>query len=437
MIDLGEMAAGGPGAEEPALPRAPLPYRWILGLLTVVLVAVLGGAAPPAPPPEPPVTLPLALRDGMWLIKDRLYLFGFADVAAGVPRDYTIRAHALPGAAPLGEYSVTLPGEMYSVTDGGDGLLLIGYQVNESGTTGVMAVRPGSGPPVWKREAMLFGAGADDSQALVFSDVAVPGRPNRRAWQGIDKRTGTTRWSVEIPVGGQFTVSNEFLWAGVPDLLYLLRPDGRLEVLDGTTGRITTATRVPAPVMDGQTYLMVASGVATVTGGGRTVAFDARTLAPRWETPEPVTSQENFPVSCPAVLCFLHQGNGLSGLDAATGRVLWQQQGWDVVQPLGSRLLVSASGRPEAGLAVLDPATGRVTARVGAWTFGGPGPEPDSAYVYRHQPVDGTLFYGVLDVTTGRTEVLGSAERVTGDCQFGPITMVCRRLDGLVSLWRL
>lgn len=353
----------------------------------------------------------------------------------GEPALYTIRSYALPGGDPVGEYAMTVHGEIFTLIDGGDGLLLAGSQGAEADTATVTAVRPGQAAPLWQRSAVLFGGSPDKDLALVIEEVPVGDSGVRRIWRGIGKQAGEVRWSVGVPVGGHGTISDEYLWTSYPDRLYLLRPDGRLEVRDSLTGLAIAATTTGMPVTE-ESSLLVAGGVVTVAGRDRTVAFDARTLARRWQTTEPVI-RERFPVGCPAVMCMQQMGDGLAGVDPATGRELWRSAGWDSAQRVGDYLLASDHSGSGPVLAVLDPLTGRITARAGARAYGGPGPRPGSAYVFRLQPADGTLLYGVLDPATGQTRVLGSADRVAGDCQFAPLTMVCRRLDGAIVVWRL
>ncbi|MBW6436204.1 hypothetical protein KZ829_20910 [Actinoplanes hulinensis] len=123
VIDLGEVPAGAP--DEAGLPRAPLPYRWILGPLAVILLVALGGAVPPAAPPPPPQVIPLTLRDAIRVDGDRLYLIGPGEPIGSAVRTHTIRAFALPGMTLSGTWTATIAGDISFLTDAGDGILLI------------------------------------------------------------------------------------------------------------------------------------------------------------------------------------------------------------------------------------------------------------------------------------------------------------------------
>lgn len=437
LIDLGEVPADGAGGPETALPRAPVPYRRILGFLAVVLLALLGGAGPPPPPRPAPVVLPLALGDSVRVDGDRLFVLGLSEPIGTVMRNHTIRAYDLPGMNLLGTYKVAVSGDVFAIVDGGDGVLLVSYSDYASGTSEIVAVRPGGGPPVWKRPTGMLGH-SERGALVLASDMTGPiSTGGRQVWRALDPRTGAERWSVEQPENGQTTIGTGFYRSGFPDLLYTLHGDGRLEARDGRTGQVTATGRVTQPV-GLSTRFWAGGGVVLVERGTEeTIAYDDRTLAERWRRDGPVLPDDGYPQDCGPVVCVVAVREGLIGIDPATGREIWRAGGFDSSEMIGDRILASHASRAEPVLAVLDPGTGRTTAVPGAWVSGGPGPDPGTAYVHRIRLSDNTVRYGVLDLATGRVRLLGVADRIAGDCQFAPGVLLCRRVDTSIVVQRL
>ena len=55
----------------------------------------------------------------------------------------------------------------------------------------------------------------------------------------------------------------------------------------------------------------------------------------------------------------------------------------------------------------------------------------------RQHPGDDVVWFASLNPATLAVRVLGSAERVSGDCQITPNLLICRRLDASVGIWKL
>ncbi|MEV0897272.1 PQQ-binding-like beta-propeller repeat protein [Actinoplanes sp. NPDC049802] len=431
VIDLGEVPAGEPG--EAVLPGAPPPYRWILGSLALVLLIALGGAAPAAAPPPPPRIIPLTLRDAIRVSDDRLYLIGPGEPVGGPVRTHTVRGYLLPGVTELGVWTAALTGDVFAIADGGDGTLLISHSDPESGRDTVTAVRPGSTEPVWRRAGLMFGLSGDRGTALIHDDDE--GR-HRQAWHGLDSRTGKVRWTVGSPPDpGGSALRTGYFYTGFPELIYTLHGDGRLEARETGTGRVTVTTRILQPV-DDITTLWVAGGVLGISHGDETVAYDDTSLAERWRS-GPLVGPDGYLLDCKPLICAFTRQDGLAGIDPATGRQVWRQDGWDSREPLGDHVMLSSAARGDPELAVLDTRTGRIIARAGRWSNGGPGPRPGTAYVHRVDATDNTMRYGVLELATGKVRLLGSADRIAGDCQFRAGVLICRRLDASAGIWRL
>ncbi|GIF36036.1 PQQ-binding-like beta-propeller repeat protein [Actinoplanes xinjiangensis] len=439
LIDLGEVAPGGPGEPEIALPRPPLPYRWILGLLTVVLVALLGGGGPPPQPRPGPVVLPISLGDRIQAEGDRLYVVGEAEPIGAVQRTYLIRAYHLPEVTMLAEYRVTVSGDIYAIAGLDDDVLLLGYNDVQTSVPGLLAARPGGGEPLWRRTANMYGVSPDHDLLLVQEETA-PGRADSRTvWRALDPRTGTVRWSIEQPPGGHVTMSTGFYWTGYPKLIYTVRGDGLAEARDGHTGAATATVRLPRP--PGADFVAWATADLLMAGYGKdeTIAYDEATLTERWRRAGPVLPEGGYPQDCKPMICLvgINFQEGLTILDPATGRDLWHADEYDSTEVIDGRVLAARTSQAEPVLAVLEPRTGRTTTVAGSWTSGGPGPEPGTAWVYRHQAVGYSLRYGVLDLAEGTVRVRGRAERIAGDCQFTAQTLICRQLDSSIAIWRL
>ncbi|MEU4156765.1 hypothetical protein [Actinoplanes sp. NPDC026670] len=430
LIDLGEVPSGEPAS---ALPRPPLPsYRWILGLLAVVLAALLGGAGPP-PPSSGPVVLPIELGDRFQVAGDRLYVAGLAGPIGTVMRTYVIRTYQLPEVTPLGEFRATVPGDIYTFSAIGDDVLLVAYNDMQLARSGLLASRVGGGEPLWERPASLYGIDQDTGLVLIEDDA----EPDRSIWRALDSRTGAVRWSLDQPgSSGQVTLSTGAYWEGYPARLFSVRDDGLIEVRDGHTGAVTATARLPRPPGEGFVLWATAGLLVAGYGAEETIAYDEVTMAERWRRTGEVLSEGGYPQDCGPMICLISFPNGLSVVDPADGREVANVDGYDATEVIDGRVLVSQASQTAPVLAVLDPRTGRTTA-AGPWVSGGPGPRPGTAWVYRHQAVGYALRYGILDVTTGRVWIRGQAERIAGDCQFSANALVCRQLDSSIAIWRL
>jgi hypothetical protein len=161
------------------------------------------------------------------------------------------------------------------------------------------------------------------------------------------------------------------------------------------------------------------------------------TLTERWRRDGVVLPEGGYPTDCDPMICLIGFQDGLTVVDPATGREVWRGEGYDSTEVIGDRVLIGHASQTDPALAVLEPRTGRTVPVAGPWVGGGPGPEPGTAWVYRHQAVGYALRYGVLRLADGQVHVLGQAERIAGDCQFTAEALVCRRVDSSIAIWRL
>ncbi|GAA1605742.1 PQQ-binding-like beta-propeller repeat protein [Actinoplanes couchii] len=443
VIDLGEVPPDDPGDTEPVRPPGSPRHRWILTPLTVALTVALGGAVPPPPAPPEPLTLAVTLRDSVRVSGGRVHVIGPGEEAEGTPRSrrlmrYPVRSYTLPGLTPANSWTTVVDGDISYVGDGVGDILLYSYQGNFTGGNAVAAVRPGSATPVWERQAFFYAVSPDRGTVLAFRDTTA--EPVRQDWLGVDTRTGAIRWQVAQPAGGHLTLRGAGDPAAYPARIYTLRPDGVIEARDTADGRLAGSVRTTIPV-DKDTQFWSAGGLLLAghpsTG---TIAYGDDDLGERWRRGAPGLPENSSPAACRAVICLIERPGQLTGVDPATGRELWsvaESQVWGLSQPVGGHLLISDGDPVDAKLSVLDTATGRSVAVPGGWRSGGPGPEPDTAWVYLVRTPGYQMRYGVLDLATGQVRVLGAADEIAGDCTFESGALVCRRLDSSVGVWRL
>jgi hypothetical protein len=314
-----------------------------------------------------------------------------------------------------------------AVQQAGD-TVVVGYQLDASGSQEVVAQAAGAARGMlWRKVARLVAVSAADGIALLSvedGDVAV------------DVRTGAVRWRVPRPADG--FVAETDGGDGYPHSLVVLTDSGRLETWDAHTGRPLATATVPShtdrvtgmiwPVSD---LLLVAAGTSGYD------AYRLPELRRLWRTPIDL-SQSWMQSDCGAVICTFRQQRGMTVLDPATGRMLWDSDLWAYAEPLGRYLLATSSAvsDDQPSLWVLDPLTGKVLGNFGNWQGLGPA---GSGQIYGKRDVPGQyrVYYGRLDPADRSIEPLGAAERVSGGCETGGGVLTCRLVDASVAVWRL
>ncbi|BBH64185.1 hypothetical protein ACTI_08700 [Actinoplanes sp. OR16] len=426
MIDLGEVPRGGSpvtAAQAEAADDAPVPYRLLLWILSAVLLAGLGGGTYQRAP-EPPAIVPAAQGDVLRVVGDRLYVIG-RQLPPGVR---IVRSFSLPDAEPVSWHRVVVTGEILDVTVAGD-VLLLSVQDERTTRFGTIALRAGVAAPLWQRPVLVEAASADGRLALVREEG-----DGETWWRGLDLATGAIRWSVRR--GGD-DVAAPSATEGYPDWLYLLTADRRLQAWDARTGRLTATQRVPdrGP---GRLELWPVGDLAMI--GARnagTTGYDARQgLRQDWYSGVNLSWYRN-PSACGDLICTYLPQRGIMVLDPGTGWERWSSDRWNYAERIGDYLVTGLPGTAFPEHFVLDPATGDVLGAAGRWQSGGPGPEPDTAYVRRATDRADRIWYGVLDMRRMRIRVAGAADLVAGDCHFAAGALVCRRLDASVGVWKL
>ncbi|GIF18358.1 hypothetical protein BJ973_008681 [Actinoplanes tereljensis] len=385
----------------PETPR-PVPYRAVLGVLSLVLLAVLAGSAP-QPLPRPPAIIPARLGDATFLDGNRLFVVGAAGAVA---------AYELPSTRPLGRTAVRVAGGVVGVEEVGD-VLVVGYQYNANGDSGVVGQVLGAATASWRRNARLVATSAADGIALLDDESGMI---------AVDVRTGALRWRVPRPAGGYIAVVGDLF----PRLLVLTTDSGRLETYDSHTGRRLAAVTVPALPGRANGLLWPVGDLVMVDTGDGFDGYRLPGLERLWSTTVDL-SQSWMETDCGRLICTFRQQRGMTALDPATGRELWRSSRWSWAEPYGSYLLGSAG---EDQVWVIDPADGEPLGNFGDWRGLG--------------LVDGRLygmkdnrFYGVLDPATRRVDYLGTVERVSGDCEVATGVLICRLVDASVAVWHV
>ncbi|GLY04683.1 PQQ-binding-like beta-propeller repeat protein [Actinoplanes sp. NBRC 101535] len=422
-IDLGEMPRGAARAEtrEP-----PVPRRSLLAVVSMLLLLTMS-AAGATDRPEPPLLLPAARGDTMTVAGDRLFV-----ISGRATSRRTVQAYALPSGRRLFRNTFAVGGEVVNIVDAGDDRMLVTVQNPQSGVFSTIALRGGVPEPLWERPALSHGVSVADGVVVIRQEEVVGA--GLTEWHGVDLETGESRWTVHEGLGDDVTLST---WTcGYPQWLYMMTRDGRLQARDTRTGRVTAQVDVPERRSGG--VVLWAAGELVMIGAGDqgTTGYDASAgLAPRWRSGLNLTWYRG-PTGCGELICAYLPQRGVVVIDARTGLERWSSDRWESAEPVGDYLLAGAPDTAVPALHVLDPATGDVLGQVGPWRSGGPGPEPRTAWVFRAAEGEGRIFYGVLDLPRARVRMLGAAEEAIGDCRFAAGTLVCRRSDYRIGVWR-
>jgi outer membrane protein assembly factor BamB len=417
LIDLDATPAPRPAR------RRSRPFRGLLVLGLLLAVSLGGATAPPSPPPAP-VILAGDFADYAFLQGNRLFV-----VSPGRGGTQILRTYRLPGAALAGQVTIGLAGGSVSGVAQAGGTLLVA--IGDPSVT--LAVDATTGRELWEFGAAVVGVSPGTvllSSAPTQSDAAV--------W-ALDARSGEVRWRVRQPDGGLLTLPGLPSFSGMPsaagrapaDLprwLIATTAKGLVTAYDTGTGRPIATVRATPPDV---TY---ASSGQFVVGSGSAglAAYALPPLTRRWHAPvDPGT--DLLQADCVAVLCAYHGEDGVSAVDPATGRTLWNSDVWTSLEPLGSSLVAAVGEGSLEGLrlTVLDPVTGRSRGDFGGWRAIG-GPDGSIRYAQHPGPV---TYFGELDPASRTVRLLGQVAGLSGHCDAAGGALICRRLDGSLAIW--
>ena len=434
MIDLGELPARGreEAATVPA-PRRPVSARTLLGTLAVLLIAMTAGAVHRGPLP-PPTVIDARLGDTMLVGADRLFVVAAEpERLASAVQTKTVSEYGLPDGDLISRTTVAVSGTVIDVTSA-DGIVLVSYQVDAVGAETTVAVAAGGDRALWRRPSRLVATSPRDGLVLLRENSPPLGGID---WSGVDLATGAVRWSLRQPVRG-FTTPADFA-DGFPRRLVSATDTGRVEVRETATGTVTATATVPVRSQQpGADVPVWPTGDLVLVGApDGTTAYALPGLTERWHSPVDLAGRW-IQDDC-AAICSLSWQGGLRMLDRATGRELWSDERWNYVAQIGEYLMASENAGPgrSPGVAVLDPGSGRVRGGFGGWQPIGDRRPDGTVHGLYEEPADDTVRYARLDPGTLAVRVLGSADRVAGDCRATADVLVCRRIDATVGIWRL
>jgi hypothetical protein len=429
MIDLGEAHPLAVSADA----GPPVPWRTLLGALSVVLLVLLTGSAPIRPFPAP-LVIPARLADATFIDGDRLFLVtqgpAVFDPSALVK---IINAYSLPDGHLLSRTTVEVTGSVSNVLEAGD-TLVVSYQVDQDGSQGTIAATVGTDHELWRRLNGLAGASGTAGTALLSTGY---GARNEAVWQAVDLHTGAVRWSTAQPPGGYTMMTGPI--DEYPQWFITLYADGRLEVRDAVTGQMTATRQGPPMDPDGDSIVWAVGDLAIIGGQtGAVTAYQLPGLTPRWNTGVDL-GQTWMQSDCGQVLCAFRPQHGMLVLDPADGHLLWESDRWAYAEPAGPYLVAAEldRGTDDPAYWVLEPRTGRVLGSFGNWDVVTSDTVPRTLYGIHLVPGQSTIYYGTLDPVRRTATILGRGEAVFGSCQTSADALVCRLNDASVALWRL
>jgi outer membrane protein assembly factor BamB len=436
VIDLGEISreSAWPGPEAigwRAAGRRSLPQRVGAAATTLVSVAVLlTGAAAPAGPPLAEARIGAGLGDTVRVMGDQVYVVSpDLSIPRRLPR--MIASHELPDGRLLWQTPLVIRGTVRAAVPVPGATLM---SIDRLGGVETVAIEESTGRVRWRRPYLLVDTVLDRNMALaVGSAPATATLPAGRTLSALDLTTGKTRWQYRIPEGTWNYLDQQWVVNALPS--------GRVEVHELADGRLIHAAdlRAPAPPSVQSWVQPVRGLLVAATGDSTVVAYGLPGLDRRWQAGWDLTDWSVAP-DCGNALCVFSRTDGLRSVDPATGRTRWSDPRWISAESAGGRLLVRGRQRPGSGsvAALLDPATGRELLDLGHWTaVGRPGTSGGALLAGQIDARRGQVWFGAVDPRSLTVRVLDSASGLGTDCQPAPDSLVCRRRDSSVSVWRL
>ncbi|GAA3724120.1 hypothetical protein GCM10022225_01220 [Plantactinospora mayteni] len=443
-IELGELTAAsrpepvGPvraatrGAVRRRMPRS--------GLLAAVLVGLLGtvAAGGPSPRPWPEATIPTRLGSIVLADRDWMFVVEPRRSGRGAPE---LAAYRLPAAEQ--SWRVTLSTDAVgSLQVVGEHLLLARYpEPLLSRAARLTVLDLSAGAVVWEREASLLVVG--NGGELVLWATAEDWQPGAESRPGrleaVDPASGAVRWSLPVPAGALPSFDTTVVDPAAPvraSTLVLALPSGRVEVRDLGTGAVVRAVQLPPPSAGPQANWRaeIAAGLFLVYEESTVTAYGLPWLDRRWSV-RTQPAVEQGPFGCGADLCSLRRPRGVRVWDAGTGGTRWSDERWTGIWAVGDALVAARAGTgPTEALSVLDPATGRVLADLGAWGLLTP---HGSRFVAVRYGADRRAWVVEFDPATWRSRLLAVLPGVSDDCGLTATALHCRRLDASIGVWRL
>ncbi|GAA4591423.1 outer membrane protein assembly factor BamB [Actinoplanes octamycinicus] len=414
-------------------------------LLTLILLAAVGGAAPAAgivwrylgtvPAPDGPIEL----AGGQVYTVDTTG--ALPAVTAWGPARPPVRLWTT--RVPVGDEPGVVPAASVTVRQAGEVVLLTAGVATTAvdAATGrirwsspiAVSVLAGSGAGVTVDRVFRPGTEYDqesgDPGPLYFTATGEPHTepPLRTEVRGLDLADGRTLWTATP--GGSVTV--DVLPGAAPAVL--ITSSRLLSLVDGVSGAVLREAELPQLGGHGPASSSLLGDVALVSyrEPSRQVAFRARDLRQLWSRDTRDAELLADPADCQGVLCDGGHGD-LRVLDPGTGRARWRvQEDVDLTLRAGYVLQTdAATGEP---VRLTDPRTGATRVDLAGWTGEVAGAADQPLLLRRAEGRSGQAFAAVVP---GHAEIrrLGVAGAGLGDCDSDRAFLVCRSSGGL-RLW--
>jgi outer membrane protein assembly factor BamB len=441
IIDLGEIPAR-PAIDDPPVPPGPHRRR-TMAALTLAIVLSTVAAGDPLPRPLPTVVLDVPGDVRVLVDGDRLYVVQPFALSQGRRDGRYVAAFRLMDLRQLWRVELPLGRDVYGITTVDGVLALTGdptgrpvdedpgpsYEVAGPDTVGL---DPATGALLWRHKGFVEGV-TPAGRLILSAQFGNPGAIPANTGPGRTLRavagTGEIVWSYDPPAGA---LRSYRLDDDAVTLLAVALPDGRVELRDADTGELVRWGRIGS--MKQGRYVEIVGDLLLVREESEVLAYGIDRLDLRWRTPfEP--GQDRFFSACGAAICIRHDEAGLDVVDPATGRLRWSDARWTQAFAADGWLMATDFDRrhDEQTVVVVDPYTGRVQRELGRWhaldIAGGSVValrfDSTRAVVGRLDPAHGVRIVGVL------RDVIG------GSCRVRPPSLWCRHTDSTLGVWRL
>ncbi len=377
-----------PDREGPARKKTTRPIRYAGLALTVLLLALTGGAVERSHDPGVASVLTLDAQGVLasLLTADTLYTLRGGGATRLEAEPLTPDGPRFSEPTPDGR-DLTLAGETLIVSGG------------DSGRTTFVDAR--SGQVRWQL--------GDSGYAKVLGSKVAEWLPERRTVRTWDLATGDALWARPA---SEYTADETYVVA--------LDERGGASVYATGTGRLVAAVRdlgLPGGSTGTVPAAALVDGRLIAYGENYVAAFRPEGLSRLWLTRG--STPWNLGGCGPGLLCGTDPAAGLTVLDAATGAVRWNGPDW--VGLSGAGVAFEQGGRA----ARVDIATGRVEQEFGSG-----------------QPVGELMLYPDQEHTTVRRQrdgrVLGAVPRVTPNaCSATGDFLSCQTYDAKLQVWRI
>lgn len=399
--------------------RPRFPRRTAVILAAILLVTLCAGSAR-GPVPTAGVIIPAAESYAAYISQGRLLVTDRDASSTG----QTVRIYRLPDGRYLSK--ATLPP---TLTAGN--MLIVGDTIIVSSPTSegaddheVTALSQSTGAKLWRMTGTPVAATRD--LVFVVSGVSDSG-------VAVDLRTGTWRWSMPLPQGGELRLVTDA--AGQTRWVAAIMPDGSITAYDVQSGKVVGRRKLASQEI---IFGTLTASVALAGDDGLAV-YGLPGLEKRWVSHDGELTEGFSASDCgPGAVCAFRRPRGVTVIDERTGRDLWSSDQWGALTPSQGYLLAQEDAGASlelARLTVLDPASGRTIGDLGGWRAVENSTRADLRYaVYL---TEGGAYFGTMDLARARVDVQGYAAGVNGSCQAGDGVLMCHRVDGAIGLYPL